>query len=72
MPKYPEIEVQLTGEDGNAMSIVANVAKAMRRALDEEDERIVTADEIAEFRREALSGDYDHVLQTVMAWVEVH
>jgi hypothetical protein len=28
-------------------------------------------DEIKQFQDEALSGDYDHLLQTCMAWVEV-
>jgi hypothetical protein len=28
-------------------------------------------EEIARFRDEATAGDYDHLLRTVMAWVEV-
>lgn len=64
MAKYPEIEVQLSGEDGNAFSIIGRVCKAMRRAD-------VPTSEIDAFRTEAMSGDYDHVLQTAMAYVEV-
>lgn len=32
MTKYPEITVQLTGMDGNAMSVIAAVSKALKRA----------------------------------------
>lgn len=63
-PKYPNIEVELSGGDGNAYSIIARVAKAMRRGG-------VTAQEIDEFQKEAKSGDYDNVLQTAMKWVNV-
>ncbi len=62
--KYPDIEVQLSGEDGNPMMIVSRVGSAMRRAGIPEDERKA-------FAKEALSGDYDHVIQTAMAWVNV-
>lgn len=62
--KYPEIEVQLTGEDGNAFAIIGRVARAMRYAG-------VKQTEISEFNKDAMSGDYDHVLQTAMKWVTV-
>lgn len=62
--KYPEITVELVGNDGNAFSVLGNVSKAMRRAgLDKS--------EIDIFMNEAMSGDYDHLLQTVMNWVTV-
>ena len=32
MPKFPEIDVQLTGEDGNAFAVLGKVSKALRRA----------------------------------------
>ena len=64
MPKYPEIEVDLVGGDGNAMVIIAKVTRALRRAK-------VPAAEIKDFAAEATSGDYDHVLDTAMAWVDV-
>ena len=60
--KYPDIKVQLVGEDGNAFSIIGRVAKAMRRA------KVDNAD-IEAFRAEAMSGDYDNVLQTAMRYV---
>lgn len=62
-PKLPHVRVLLSGEDGNAFAILGRTMKAMRRAG-------VTQDEINEFKGEATSGDYDHLLQTVMRWVE--
>jgi hypothetical protein len=62
--KYPDIEVQLGGEDGNAMFIIARVRKALRRAG-------VSVAEIEAFTSEAQSGDYDNVIQTAMRWVSV-
>lgn len=62
--KYPDIEVQLTGQDGNAFMILGLVANAMRR-------HGVPPEEVAAFNDEATSGDYDHLLQTAMRWVEV-
>lgn len=62
-PKFPDVSVKLTGGDGNAMFIVGTVAKALRKAGRGAD--------VADFMNEALAGDYDHVLQTCMAWVDV-
>ena len=64
MPKYPEVKVQLTGEDGNAFAILGKVILAMRRAG-------IKKGEIQAYREEATSGDYDHLLQVTMHWVEV-
>lgn len=64
MAKYPDIEVQLTGQDGNAFGIIGRVAAELRRAK-------VPKEEIAAFQAEAMSGDYDNVLRTAMRWVEV-
>jgi Domain of unknown function (DUF4314) len=62
-PRYPEIQVQLSGQDGNAFAILGRTAAALRAAG-------VPQDEIDAFFAEATSGDYDHLLQTTMAWVE--
>lgn len=62
--KYPDITVKLVGEDGNAFAILGTVRKALRRAG-------IPADEIAEFTAEATNGDYNHLLRTVLAWVDV-
>ena len=63
-PRYPNITVELTGHDGNAFSIIGQVAQELRRNR-------VPAEEIDAFRKEAMSGDYDHLLRTCMRWVEV-
>ena len=62
-PRYPTITVPLSDQDGNAMSIIGRVGAALKQAG-------VSREIRAEFAKEAMSGDYDHVLQTVMAWVE--
>ena len=64
-PKYPDIEVQLTGEDGNAFFIIGRVGRALRKGK-------VDKAEIEAYTNEAMSGDYDHVLQTTMRWVSVN
>lgn len=61
-PKYPQIFVKLAGEDGNAFSIIGRVADALRKANVPIEERV-------KFRDEAMGGDYDHVIQTALAWV---
>lgn len=61
-PKYPEIKVQLIGEDANAMSIIGRVSIALRRGK---------APDYKDFAKEAMSGDYDNVLATAMRWVSV-
>ena len=61
---YPEIEVTLIGENGNAVNLMGIVRRELRKAnVDPED--------MMEFINEAMSGDYDHVLQTCMQWVTV-
>lgn len=71
-PRFPQIEVELSGFDSNSMAIVSRVARFMRRARDEDGQRIVTQEQLDEFRNEALSGDHDHVLTTCAAWVEIN
>ena len=62
--KYPHIEVQLTGNDGNAFAILGAVTRAMRlEGIDKS--------EIDQFRDEATSGSYDDLLVTVQKWVTV-
>lgn len=62
--KYPQVEVTLTGQDGNAFMILGLVTKAMRRAG-------LSADDIKEYTDEATAGDYDHLLRTTMQTVQV-
>ena len=64
MIKYPEIEVQLMGNDGNAFAIMGAVRKALKRAN-------VSTDEIAEYTKQSQSGDYNNLLRVAMSWVTV-
>lgn len=63
-PKYPDIEVQLVGEDGNAFAIMGRVASALKSAG-------VSKEEIDEYYAESTSGDYDNLLRTAVKWVSV-
>ncbi len=58
------IKVKLIGEDGNAFYILGKVCSALRRG-GKGKEFIDT------FMKEATSGDYTHLLATVMEVVEV-
>jgi hypothetical protein len=62
--KYPDVEVKLIGEDGNAFAVLGAVQRALRDAG-------IPRDEVEEFVAEATSGDYDHLLEVVLATVEV-
>ena len=57
-----DVRVRLVGEDGNAVAIIGRVMKALKRgghgAL------------VDEFIEEATSGDYNHLLETVLKYVE--
>lgn len=67
MIKVPEgtikPEVELVGIDGNAFSIIGTVQRALRSAGNGKD--VIDA-----FTEEAMSGDYDHVIQTAIAYTE--
>ena len=62
--KHPEITVQLSGQDGNAFMILGLCKRAMERAH-------LSQEEIDQFMKEAMSGDYNHLLATTMAWFDV-
>ena len=62
--KYPEVEVQLSGQDGNAFAIMGAVSSALRRAGVSKEERDA-------YFAEATSGDYNHLIHVTMNWVEV-
>lgn len=63
-PKYPNIDVELVGHDGNAFAIMGKVSKVLRRAG-------VSQEEIKQYTDEATSGDYDNLLRVTMNWVNV-
>ena len=60
-PKYPDVQVQLSGEDGNGFFIIGRARRAARRAG-------IPAEEIDAYTKEAESGDYDNLLQTTIRW----
>jgi len=63
-PKYKNITVQLTGQDGNAFAIMAKVSKALRS-------NDVAESEVEQYLAESMEGDYDSLLRTAMSWVNV-
>lgn len=63
-PRYPDVYVQLTGEDGNAWFIMGRVRGALKTAG-------VPEETISEFVQEAASQkSYDDFLATVMRWID--
>ncbi len=60
-PKYPHVQVQLTGEDGSAPAIIARCRQAAMRAGIPKAER-------DKFMRTAYSGDYQNVNFTACEW----
>lgn len=61
--KYPEIHVQLSGEDGNAMFILGKISIAMKKAGVSKEER-------DKFFEEATAGNYDNLLRVCQEWVD--
>lgn len=62
--RYPDVEVQLSGHDGNIGAGMGTVTRALRRAG-----HGAVQDE---FRQDVLSADsYPEALQRVMKWVSV-
>jgi hypothetical protein len=59
-PRYPDIDVQLTGQD--AFAVLGAVIKAMK------EHGVPTAQRKA-FYEQATRGDYDHLLRVCMYWV---
>ena len=59
-----DIDVQLTGTDGNAFAILGKVSNASLVAGG-------TNDDLRDFQGQAMAKDYDHLLRTCMEWVNV-
>lgn len=64
MAKFDAITVKLTGRDGNAFAIIGAVTRALRKANVEQSD-------IDAYTKEAMSGDYDHLLRVTMQTVSV-
>jgi hypothetical protein len=56
--------LRLLGTNGNALLVLGAARKAIRTVGGEDAVRAYTA--------EAMSGDYDHLLQVTMQWCEVY
>ena len=59
-----DVDVQLTGTDGNAFAILGKVSNAILAAGG-------TNDDLRDFQGQAMAKDYDHLLRTCMEWVNV-
>ena len=64
MTKFPEVKVALVGHDGNAFAILARCRQAIRQAG-------LPGEVFKDFQKEATSGDYNHLLATVIEWFDV-
>jgi hypothetical protein len=64
MSKF-DVDVELTGTDGNAFAVLAKVRRGLKDAG-------ATSDDIEEFTSAATAGDYHHLLATAIEWVNVH
>lgn len=62
--RYPDVTVQLSGQDGNAYAIIGSVGQAIRRAHGQQ-----AADDWA--RRAMDSASYDALLVAAMSEVHV-
>ena len=59
-----DVDVQLTGTDGNAFALMGKVIQGIRSAGG-------TSQDVSAFQSEAMSGDYNHLLLTCQKWVNV-
>lgn len=63
MPKY-NVEVQLSGNDGNAWAVMGAVKSALKKAG-------ASKEELDQYLADSMSGDYDNLLRVATDWVEV-
>ncbi len=64
--KFPEIEVQLTGTDGNIFALMSKISRTLR-------ENKVSKNIIDEFLKDIMdSSSYDESLSKIMKWVNVY
>lgn len=62
-PYRPTTSTDLVSTDGNAFMVIGHTQALLRRAG-------ASPDYIAAMRTEAMSGDYDHVITTCMAYLD--
>ncbi len=59
-----DVQVRLSGTDGNAFAIMGKVSGALKRAG-------ASKEDVEAYMSESMSGDYDNLLRTACKWVEV-
>ena len=57
-------EIMISGNDGNAFSIMGRVKRALRKTGH-------TAEEIDQYIDDATSGDYGHLLAVTAEWADI-
>lgn len=63
--RYPNVEVELIGQDGNAFMIIGLTTRALKKAG-------IPAAEVVEFQRQCFASEsYDALLRLVQATVQV-
>jgi hypothetical protein len=63
IPRYPDVKVQLVGDDRNAIAILGCTKHALHDVG-------ASANDVAAFMREATGINYDQLLARVVRWVE--
>ena len=60
-PRYPDVDIRLIGENGNAFAILGICQREAKR-------QGVSEAEVKAFMQEAMAGNYDHLLATCQKW----
>ncbi len=68
MEQQTKPKLQLSGQDGNVFGIMAAAQRSARTWNKENKDNQL---DLIAIQEEALSGDYDHVLQTLMKHFDV-
>jgi hypothetical protein len=64
-PKYPDVRVKITGQDGNVFNLIGLCSRAARKAG-------VPGDEVEAFQAEVMqAGSYNAALRVMAAWFDV-
>ena len=63
--KYPEITVELIGQNGNIFNLIGICTQALRRAKVSKAERDIFVEEVTH------TGSYMEALAVIMRWVNV-
>ena len=63
MAKY-DVAVKLSGNDGNAFAVMGAVKSALKKAG-------ASKEELDQYLKDSMAGDYDNLLRVAMDWVVV-